>query len=415
MKKYWLFHLSFTLLLTACNWKVFDDFEKQATIQVIEPPGNFVGTNFGQVVSGVLDKNGNVIPNVFLVGGNGTTPLAIVRVDETNGSVSRTACVSDEGIPVSSLTPLPATDDGRWRAIVSDGNYNSVHVVSFDPNEDKPHITIESQLSLSNEFFGIATLTGYFHNDQTLEVAVVSSHSLYFFNDTLREIQQQVDFASNFNFHVPAPQDAGTRIFVPFMRNNQLFLALGGQQINNTNHKTAWAVLLIKVNSNEIQILKGDWSLSKEKVCSLSAGQINEDFNDDLVVGICHSTLVFEATNSNDTWFNPTGSFQETGKMLGRIVSLMDINQDDTLELVISDPEQAIDSKRNGEVLFYNVKYNVKTTKELLRLQSPPDEKRFGSSLFSLQTRNGRHELVVGGANASYLFFLTRLFEDDTP
>lgn len=410
MKKYWLFYLSFTFLLTACNWKVFDDFEKQATVQVIEPPGNFVGTNFGQVVSVVLDANGNVIENVFLVGGNGTTPLAIVRVDETNGSVSRTACVSDIGIPVSALTPLPSKN-GRWRAIVSDGNYESVYVVSFDPNEEKPHITIESNLSALSPLFGIATLAGDFNRDGTLDVAIASSDHIYFFNDTLGN-QQSCTLPSE--FRVLTPQDAGTRIFVPFVRNNQLLLALSGQ-IKNQNNETAWAVLFIN-SSCENQILQGEFSSSNNQACSLSVGNINADENDDLVVGICHSTLLFEATNStNSRWFDatPKWTLQENEKMLGKIVALMDINQDGKLELAISDPEQAINAQRNGEVLFYDVdNQNV-----LLRLSSPPDEKRFGSSLFSLPTiwLNGRHELVVGGANASYLFFLTGLSGDDDP
>ncbi len=416
MKRF-LIPLSCCLLsLAACDWRVFNDFERQATVQVIEPPRNFAGTNFGQAVAPVLDENGGIVPNTFLAGGNGTTPLAVVTVSET-GAISRKTCRIDAGISVSSITPLPAKN-GRWRALLSDGNYQMANLVNFDPDEDEPKLQVEGNLSGLAQLFGIGTLHGDFDGDRTPDVAVASRNRLYFFDEALQTAHQHI-FDYPHNFFVPAMQDAGTRILAPVVREGKILLAIGGMISNDTGN-TTWAVLLVSVNPGftfETQVLQGDFSNPDARVCSLATGAANDDANDDLVVGICNETLLFLAKTGTTEWFSaqPDRVVAEDGKMRGRIVALSDLNQDGKPELAIADPEEPIESNRNGEVLFYDLQISADTP--LLQLKAPKEEKRFGTSLFSLKTiwKDGRTELVVGGANVSYLFFLTGLPGDDDP
>lgn len=416
MKKLWFVFPCSLFFLAACDWKVFDDFQKQATVQVIEPPRNFVGNNFGQVVAPVLDDAGNVIPNTYLAGGNGTTPLAIVRVNE-NGTLSRTACTSDIGLPGAALVPLPASG-GRWRAILSDGSYQMVYRVSFDPADPALHVQVDANVNDFEPLFGMAAAAGDFNGDGMMDVAVISRSRLYFFNDELNAAQQRT-FDYPDRFFVPGGQDAGAHVLVPFVRDGKTLLAIGGMMSDGAGANT-WAVLLVGVNPDftlETQFLQGDFSVPDARVCSLAAGPVDGDAQDDLVVGICSSTQVFLAQSGGSEWFaeQPAMVFEESGKMRGKIVALTDVNQDGKWELAVADPEEPVDAKRNGVVFFYELDGTRKDP--LLQLPSPPDEKRFGSSLFSLKTSwmDGRSELVVGGANASYLFFLTGLSGDDDP
>ena len=413
MKTYASSLLLFILTVCAgCDWRVFDDLASKATVQAIEPPKNFSGTNFGQVTSPVLNDQGVIASNVFLAGGNGTSPLAVLTL-ETDGTVSRQAFSFSEGVSVSMIAPLPALD-GRWRAALSDGRFQSVTIFSLNPSDGSFELTREATVSGGAEF-GSAIVATNLDREGGMEIVVASAQGLTVFDDQLSSATSRF-FRYPEGFTVPTlPEltENGNQSFLTVLWVDQdPVLAVGGHTLDAQN-APVWTVLLVPFTSTfpeaTVQWITGSATLPGTNVCTLVSGDVDADDDSDLVVGVCEATYVFTAAMGEVDWYSaePRWILRDEPLSVGHVAGLIDLDDDGVPELCVAEPERPAGSGKNGEVFIYQL--DPASGAELTpvtALKAPENEKRFGSSLHALPTGQGQ-ELVVGGSNASYLFFLT--------
>ncbi|PKN47893.1 MAG: hypothetical protein CVU59_01230, partial [Deltaproteobacteria bacterium HGW-Deltaproteobacteria-17] len=387
--------------------------EKQATVQAIEPPKNFSGTNFGQVVSPVLNDQGKVISDVYLAGGNGDSPLAVITL-ESDGTVSRQAFSFDEGVSVSMIAPLPAKD-GRWRAVLSDGRFQSVTVFSLNPADGVFELAREATVSGGAEF-GSAIVAADLDRAGGMEIVVASAQGLTVFDEQLSSATSRF-FPYPAGFAVPTLQELtenGNQTFLTVLWIDQNpVLAVGG---NSPGPQTepVWTVMLVPFTGAfpeaNVQWLTGSDLLPGTNVCTLVAGHLDGDLNTDLIVGACEGTYLFAADPLSVNYLasDPRWILHEENQSVGHVAGLIDLDADGVMELCVAEPDRPAGSGKNGEVLIYELDPSSEAEPTPLTiLAAPANEKRFGSSLHVLTTSAGTQELVVGGSNASYLFFMT--------
>jgi len=413
MKTYASSLLLFLLwICTGCDWRVFDDLGAQATVQAIEPPKNFSGTNFGQVTSPVLNDLGVIISNVFLAGGNGTSPLAVVTL-EADGTVSRQAYSFSEGVSVSMIAPLTALN-GRWRAALSDGRFQSVTIFSLNPGDGSFALTREATVSGGAEF-GSAIISTNLDREGGMEIVVASAQGLTVFDDQLRSATSRF-FRYPDGFTVPTLAELtenGNQSFLTVLWIDQNpVLAVGGHTLD-AQSEPVWTVLLVPFTASfpeaSVQYLIGTMELPGENVCTLVSGNVDSDSDSDLIVGTCGATYVFTAEMGDLDLYSavPRWILREETLSVGHVAGLIDLDTDGVPELCVAEPDRPAGTGRNGVLFIYTL--DPASGSELTAatiLSAPENEKRFGSSLHALATPE-RHELVVGGSNASYLFFLT--------
>lgn len=421
MKTFPAFLMLCMLWMTAgCDWRVFDDLESQATVQAIEPPKNFSGTNFGQVVSPVLNDLGVVVSNVYLAGGNGDSPLAVITL-ETDGTVSRQAFSFDEGVSVSMIVPLPAKD-GRWRAVLSDGRFQSVTVFSLNPADGVFELTREATVSGGAEF-GSAIVAADLDRTGGMEIVVASAQGLTVFDEQLSSATSRF-FPYPAGFTVPTLQELtenGNQSFLTVLWiDRNPVLAVGGHT-PGPQTDPLWTVLLVPFSAAfpeaAVQWLTGSDTLPGTNVCTLVAGHLDGDTDTDLIVGACEATYIFPADPAAANYFPaaPRWILREENKCMGHVAGLIDLDADGLLELCVAEPDRPAGSGRNGEVFIYELgPASAEEPAPVTVLGAPANEKRFGSSLHVLTTGTSQ-ELVVGGSNASYLFFLTGFPGDIDP
>jgi hypothetical protein len=419
MKKFVSLVLIWLPLVVGCDWRVFDELAEQATVQTVEPPKNFSGTNFGQVVGPVLNDQGQVVSNVYLAGGNGTSPLATVTL-EPDGTVSRQAFSFDEGVSVSAMAPLPSVD-GSWRVVLSDGRFQTVSVFAFNPADGTHELRREATVSGGAEF-GSALAAADLDGEAGMEIVVTSAQGLTVYDEQLTPATSRF-FRYPDGFQVPTVQDLaenGNQSYLAVVRiDGAVTLAVGGHT-TDTEGQPVWTVLLVPFSASFPEVtagmLVGQESTPGSTVCTLVGGWIDADADTDLVVGTCDSTYVFLATAGGDApYTTPRWILQDEAQDIGHVAGLVDLDADGTPELGVAEPDRPAGSGKNGKVMIYKL---AEATEErpapVTVLWAPENEKRFGSSLLSLKTAGGA-ELVVGGSNASYLFFLTGYPGDPDP
>ncbi len=415
------FFLLFPLCFgSACDWRVFDDLQSKATVQVIEPPKNFSGTNFGQVVSPVFNENGSVVANTFFAGGYGTSPLAVISLDTMDGSIVRKAFFFHEGVSVSMLASLPAKE-GQWRAVISDGRFQSVSVFSLHPSRE-PHEMNRIAHTGGGSEFGSAIATRDLDGDGNWEILVTSQQGLSVFDDLL---DQSLFFRWPEGFSIPTLQElteSGNQTYLTTVKRlGNTYIVVGGYVLNEQNQRI-WAVLLIPFTREfpevEPLLLTGNADTPGTSVCTLAGNLMSHSTDHDLVVGACKGTYIFAPTLQGDEPYvhPPRIRVLDESQNLGQIVALVDIDSSGTPELVVAEPDRPAGSGKNGRVSIFRMNGDGEPTPEVV-IQAPENEKRFGSSLFGLKTSflNHRLELVVGGANSSYLFFITGINGDNDP
>lgn len=418
------FAASFVLIMllvgAGCDWRVFDDLAEQATVQAVEPPKNFSGTNFGQVVSPVLNEQGQVISDVYVAGGNGTSPLAVLTL-EPGGTVSRQAYTFDEGVSVSAIASLPAAD-GRWRVVLADGRYQSVTIFSLNPVDDSAELRREATVSGGAEFGG-SLVVADLDREGGMEIVVASAQGLTVFDETLDTASSRF-FRYPDDFQVPSLQELtehGNQSFLSVLQvGGNPVIAVGGHTTNE-NEDEVWTVLLVPFTVDFPAVtperLVGGAEAPGALVCTLASGLIDADDETDLVVGVCEATYVFLAANGSPQPYaaTPRWTLSDDPLDLGHVAGLVDLDADGRPELCIGEPDRPAGSGRNGVVQIYELDgASPDALEPLTVLSAPENEKHFGSSLLPLKTGTGT-ELVVGGSNASYLFFLTGYPGDADP
>jgi hypothetical protein len=125
---------------------------------------------------------------------------------------------------------------------------------------------------------------------------------------------------------------------------------------------------------------------------------------------------VFLANGGGDQPYTaPRWILQDETRDVGHVTGLVDLDADGTPELCVAEPDRPAGSGKNGKVMIFTLgESSGERPEPATVLSAPENEKRFGSSLMSLKTTAGA-ELVVGGSNASYLFFLTGYPGDTDP
>jgi hypothetical protein len=259
-----------------------------------------------------------------------------------------------------------------------------------------------------------------------MEIIVASAQGLTVFDEQLASSTSRF-FRYPDGFSVPTLSElteGGNQSFLTVLRiDSSPVLAVGGHTLD-AQSEPVWTVLLVPFTpafpQANVSMLVGSSTTPGTNVCTLISGQLDADTDSDLVVGACEATYVFTTEMADRDLYSaePRWILRDEQYSVGHIAGLIDLDADGALELCVAEPDRPAGSGKNGMVFIYTL--DDASGAELAPvtvLSAPENEKRFGSSLFPLKTtlKTDRSELVVGGSNASYLFFLTGHPGDDDP
>ncbi|MBU1239549.1 VCBS repeat-containing protein [Myxococcota bacterium] len=405
-------------LFSSCDWREFDDLSKSATVQVIDGPDSYSGSIFGQVVTPLSEGNFRA-PGLYVVAGTGEGSFALVDFRSGTPKTSILPVQLDSAFTVQALVSLQGAE-GAWRFAAS----SLSHIYFFTLTEDENGFTLTRDQSLD---ISMESEPGFGRNilpvDQPGEsYAVASTHKLFYAAQDATVIETlQLDTLT-------LPTDDGVGFNVPFLgtfvHGGVNWLVTGGS--TNPGAGQHWAMLFIDLDDTSHRVLYTPaQSLTGAQVCTVKLYDLDGDSHKDLVVGAGQNIYVFmndplgvELPFASD----PDYTLHDQSRNIGQIIEFGDLTGNNQPEIIASDPSyQAQSDDELGSVSIFSNTFiggTSQTVTPLLSLSpNSKDEKKFGSSLIALPTVNfpGRDELVIGGMNSSYLFYITGIEGDNSP
>jgi hypothetical protein len=413
MKYFPIYIISFLVLLTSCDWTEFDKLSEDATVQLINSPNTFQGTNFGQVVSPVYQTGSQIQPGVFIVGGGGQFPFAIIRLSPDGIKTEAIGFENNRNFnPISSMIPVESAD-ATWNVLTASKQFQTVSLISIDHTNN---IIQESLTFDGSRYEGFGISIGSMNTGDNQRFLIASNDNLFITNDsTLQSIALPPDFIIN----NPQIEYSHISILETITRNGSDYIVVGG--MNSTN--SFWEVLMIPYESDLQNIdepgrirLSGSEIYSGERVYSLLVENVHGDIEKDLVIGTGSNIYIyssFDATGNLEP--NITLTANSTDIHIGKVLGKGKLTAGNTIELIAADPDYSNNNSSLGIVAIFTTPVTSSTP---VRLLTPPEnEQKFGSSLITIpfETAINRVELIIGGLNTSYLHFITGISGDNDP
>jgi hypothetical protein len=410
-----IFSLFFAM---ACDWREFDQLSQEATVQVVDGPEDFSGSTFGQVVTHLLDSDGNKIPGTYMVAGGGSVPFAIISFTAEAIDVVPIPFTADEPMGITTLIPLRSRD-GVWRFMA--GSLDTIYLLGIAELDGIYTVEIERIIKRLN-------MVGFGRSIVEVEVSNTNSY-LIASNDEL--------FLYNFDGEISSEVLDIGQLVLPdssLDRNNQPFLStmmidsvlwfvVGGSSTIST--PPVWSVLFINSEDHtETFTLDGSESFPGEDIYSIRQLDVDMDGKDDLILGTGENIYIYNsASGGTDAPFstNPNFTLYSEGRRVGQVLEIGDLDDDGVDEIIASDPTyQDSNHEQLGEVSIYPIGFvalDVIKVSPAIQLKASSNEKKFGSSIITIPSHkwNTRDELIIGGLNSSYIFFITGFEGDNSP
>ncbi len=407
--------LTALFLLSACDWREFDDMATSATVQVIDGPDSYTGNIFGQVVTPLYEGNFKA-PGLYVVGGTGEGGLALVDFRSGTPETILLPVVMDSAFTVQALVPLSGSA-GDWRFAAT--SLGSVYFFRIMESESGFSVSLEQTIDSSYPGFG----------RNVLPLPALGESYVFASTDHLYFAPQDATTMETLSLDgLVLPEDDAVAFNVPFLGTfehaGDQWLVVGGSTDPGTG--SHWALLFIDLaDTSNRTLLTFDDTYPGEMVRTLKLTDLDGDGAPELFVGAGQNIYVFRNDQPSAALpFGATPDFtlHATDREVGQIIEFGDLTGNSHLEIIAADPSyQANGDKRLGSVSIYSDTFfdgGGPTASPLLSLSPNTDEeKKFGSSLITVPTVTfpGRDELVVGGSNSSYLYFITGIEGDDSP
>ncbi len=418
MRSLWIL-LTFSLLL-GCDWRAFDDLSATATVQVLDAPEQYSGTMFGQVATHLLDSAGKKVPGLVLIGGQGNGSFALL--DFRKGQQPKTLSLAVElshSFTVEALVPLVA-EGSNYRFASS--SLSTVSLFTLTETEAGFTLTLLNTIEradvegLGRNILPLGTPYG--------EDLALASADQVFLQRGATELLTPLPTEG-----LTLPPTGGATLNVPFLGrltvDGSELLAVGGSAEHEGSQR--WAVRFVDLDHWEQSFtLHGSDKTPGSAVLSLLLVDLNNDGIRDLLVGVEQRVYLFlaqEGTQGVPFTQEPNLIFSSPEQHLGELLAVGDLDGNGRLELLSADPNYSPGPGRDnlGCVALFLIDLTTagqgSTIPPALELFANSKEKKFGSSLVTVpsSTLPGQEELVVGGENSSYLFYLTGLPGDNAP
>ncbi|MBN2723498.1 MAG: VCBS repeat-containing protein [Deltaproteobacteria bacterium] len=412
-----LFILLSSLAVISCDWRVFDDLKSEATVQVINAPENFGDANFGQISSHLLDSSGNKYQNILIIGGSGDIPLFIINF--SNGEISKhpVKLPGVDGLEVSNIIPLVPYNSEFLLGLSSLGK---IYIVSIDKNPDAENEytgTVEKSIDEMENISGFGrALDIYQNSNRTYSVIAASDNHIHYF-ETMDSAGVDVSLG-DFNL-TSTENNTFSSDFIKITEFDDIpHLIVGGTE-TDTNF---WSIQIFSVYSSLLEvvpeeriILKGSEAYPGDEVSTIRLFDINNDDIPDIIAGCGDSIFVFQSENDSISYSSvPDVELYSTDRSLGKSIEIIDLDGDGTMELISTDPGIETNGS-SGEVYIFKMPFTISKISPAVTIGTPENEKLFGSSLAGVPSSEmpDREELIVGGLNTLYLFYITG-FEGDS-
>ncbi|MDA3863907.1 MAG: hypothetical protein PF689_08585 [Deltaproteobacteria bacterium] len=421
--KIFLFLFMTIIFFPSCDWREFDDLTDEANVQVISNPEGFPDSFFGQITTSLLDQEGNTIPGIFLVGGNGD--FALIDFSGPDIKVNNISWEVTESFSLNNLIPLRGGEN--FYRFIANSN-GSVYILALsNGNTDDDYV-----ISELDKFSNLALA----HYGRVVIPATKPDSGQYIIateNKLLLQTSGSTD-ATEINlgsFDLPAPHSNQThQNFLASIKLDGLNYIITGGITVDSNSDPIWGLQFIPFDGHLESfdpdtriILSGNDDYPGSQVNTLIVDHFDEDDQEDLLVGTDANIYIYLSTATNNSpMFNhtPDKTLYNQNNNLGKVITCGDLTGNGNKEIIAADYTSSSDSSDNeefGNVSIFTTPITKSKISPAINLQAPKKEIKFGSSLLvvpSVQLPQ-RQELIIGGANSAYLIFLTGLEGDNDP